>query len=267
MILVNFGCGEVYHRDWQNFDVRGDGREVRAWDVRRPLPFGDGTVDAVYHSHLLEHLDAGAARAFLGECFRILRPGGTIRIAVPDLEGIARAYVRALETLTPGGDATAYDWSRLELFDQIARTESGGEMAKLVRTLTSEQIAVVRARAGSEVDSIRRMSQPRPRRQITAAKIWLRARVTAVRALAMLLGGRQFRRAFDEGWFRSGGEIHRVMYDRVCLARLLADCGFVDARVVGAIESRIPSFARYELDAVSGSVRKPDSLFMEAVRP
>jgi hypothetical protein len=57
------------------------------------------------------------------------------------------------------------------------------------------------------------------------------------------------------------------MYDRVSLKRLLEECGFTHVRVCTAYESRIEGFASYGLDIVDGRVRKPDSLFMEAIKP
>jgi hypothetical protein len=57
------------------------------------------------------------------------------------------------------------------------------------------------------------------------------------------------------------------MYDRVSLSHLLAAVGFRQISVCAAEESRIENFAGYQLDSVEGRVRKPDSLFMEALKP
>ena len=71
-------------------------RVARTGAVRRGradrLPFADSTVSVVYSSHMLEHLGRDEARAFLLECHRVLRPGGTLRLVVPDLEGYVSAY-------------------------------------------------------------------------------------------------------------------------------------------------------------------------------
>jgi hypothetical protein len=56
------------------------------------------------------------------------------------------------------------------------------------------------------------------------------------------------------------------MYDRVSLKRLLEESGFTRIRVCSAFESRISGFASFGLDVINGAVRKPDSLFMEAVK-
>ena len=57
------------------------------------------------------------------------------------------------------------------------------------------------------------------------------------------------------------------MYDRYSLKRLLEQVGFIDVRVCRADDSRIPDFNSYGLDMIDGKIRKPDSLFMEAMKP
>jgi len=64
--------------------------------------------------------------------------------------------------------------------------------------------------------------------------------------------------------FRNGGEIHQWMYDRYSLKLLLQNCGFKDVKVVTAFDSSIKDWNSFELDAKNGTVRKPDSLFVEA---
>jgi SAM-dependent methyltransferase len=266
VILVNIGCGGVYHLGWINLDFSPVGQGVRPYDARKRLPFADASVDAVYHAHLLEHLESDDARQFLIECHRVLRPGGVVRVVVPDLEGIAQAYLRELAGVRSGGEATLYDWTRLELIDQAARARSGGDMAEFLAQLTLEQVAFVRRRVGAEADGILAMRTGR-RRHPGWGKIWLGLRCEFARLLLFMFGGRRMKQAFDEGWFRQSGEVHRVMYDEVALGRLLVTCGFAEPRKTTAIKSSIPNYADYELDAVAGEARKPDSLYVEAVRP
>lgn len=56
--------------------------------LRYGLPLPDDSVDFVYTSHTLEHLPRPVAARFVGEARRVLRPGGTLRICVPDLDFI-----------------------------------------------------------------------------------------------------------------------------------------------------------------------------------
>lgn len=50
------------------------------------IPLADKSVDVIYSSHFLEHLDPKIGRGLLEECLRVLKPGGRARICVPDLE-------------------------------------------------------------------------------------------------------------------------------------------------------------------------------------
>ena len=66
--------------------------DIYIHDVRKALPFQEDSFSAVYASHLLEHLYHEEAKRLLDECFRVLRPGGIIRLVVPDLEAMVREY-------------------------------------------------------------------------------------------------------------------------------------------------------------------------------
>ena len=55
-------------------------------DVCQPFPFQDNSVDYIFQEHVIEHLNYHQGQFMLQECFRILKPGGRIRIATPDLQ-------------------------------------------------------------------------------------------------------------------------------------------------------------------------------------
>jgi SAM-dependent methyltransferase len=62
-------------------------------DLRKPLPFVDGTASAIYGSHVIEHLYLVEAERLLAECFRVLKPGGLVRLVVPDLRAAVDEYL------------------------------------------------------------------------------------------------------------------------------------------------------------------------------
>ena len=69
------------------------------------------------------------------------------------------------------------------------------------------------------------------------------------------------------GKFRLSGEVHQWMYDEYSLGKLLQITGFNKIKKVEAIESNIENFNSYLLDIEqNGEIRKPDSLFMEAIK-
>jgi SAM-dependent methyltransferase len=66
--------------------------KVYIHDLRKPLPFKDGEAHAVFASHVLEHLYREEGQQLIRESFRVLCPGGVLRVIVPDLEAIIREY-------------------------------------------------------------------------------------------------------------------------------------------------------------------------------
>jgi predicted SAM-dependent methyltransferase len=256
--LLNIGCGATFHPDWINLDSAPVSPKVRAHDIATGLPFADGHFQAVYASHVLEHLDPEAGMRLLRECLRVLRPGGIVRIVVPDLEAIARTYLESLEAAANGdrGAEARYDWMMLELYDQTVRTTSGGRMAAyLAGALDERQRRFIAERIGDEaVIAPQPAPSRRPSRRLSAA------------CLSFLLGSKRAT-ALEEARFRRSGELHRWMYDRFSLARALTRAGFTDTRKRSADESGIERFASFGLESVAGRPRKPDSLYVEGRKP
>lgn len=92
-LKVNIGSGGHSPEGWIGVDVRKHSKSI-PWDIRFGLPFSDHTVELIYASHVLEHLDfATDARRFLEDCVRCLLPHGRIRIVVPDLQKFIHAYL------------------------------------------------------------------------------------------------------------------------------------------------------------------------------
>ena len=155
--LLNLGCGATFHPEWLNIDFHDHGGAVLAYDLRLGIPFADDTFDVVYHSHVLEHFTYNQGRRFLRECFRVLRPGGLVRLAVPDLENISRAYVASLDAVRAGepGSADRHEWMIIELIDQMTRIRSGGAMADYWRQSPLPQEEFLLSRSGMELINFR----------------------------------------------------------------------------------------------------------------
>ncbi len=66
--------------------------QLRYLDVRKRFPFRDGSVSYIYSSQMLEHLRQEDAMRCMSECYRVLKPGGVLRIHVPDLDGMIAQY-------------------------------------------------------------------------------------------------------------------------------------------------------------------------------
>jgi SAM-dependent methyltransferase len=270
MRFLNIGCGDRHHPEWINLDFVATGPAVQQYDLRRGIPFPESTFDIVYHSHVLEHFERKAALNLLRECHRVLRPGGTIRVVVPDLERIVQLYLWALENVASSGGAgrAIYDWTLLELYDQAVRQRPGGEMLDFAREAPTDQLEFLRQRLGGELD---RMLRPRVSTQdqnfLRTKKNIKRFAEGLRRILLRLVAGREGMRFYDLGRFRLAGEVHLWMYDRYSLGRVLEEAGFTCPQCVGATESAILEWADFRLDTeADGQIYKPDSLYMEASR-
>lgn len=92
-LRLHFGCADNYLQGWVNLDLARPGRRLDLrWDLRRPLPFPTGSVEAIFAEHLLEHLTVGQGLGVVRECRRLLGQGGVLRIGVPDLSRYVRSY-------------------------------------------------------------------------------------------------------------------------------------------------------------------------------
>jgi predicted SAM-dependent methyltransferase len=117
-VLLNLGSGPFAQAGWQNLDrspsmslsrmraLRWGLRRARLisashmvdWspeviraDLRHGLKYDNEVVAAIYSSHALEHLYFADAQKLLGECNRVLRSTGVIRLALPDFSLIANS--------------------------------------------------------------------------------------------------------------------------------------------------------------------------------
>jgi SAM-dependent methyltransferase len=122
---------------------------VVCWDLRRGVPFPDETFDAAYHSHVLEHLDREDAPAFLAECFRVVKPGGMIRVVVPDFELLARSYLAVVGRLPQGASMSEHCSAVEQMIDQmVLRTPRHRALANPVVRLIETFLVGDTARAG-----------------------------------------------------------------------------------------------------------------------
>lgn len=268
---LNLGCGVTYDERWTNIDFVSTGPGVRAHNLLQGIPEADASFGLVYHSHVLEHFPKDKAPVFLRECFRVLKPGGIIRIAIPDLEQIAKNYLQFMEEALEGkpGAKEKYEWSKIEMLDQMVRNSTGGEMLRYVADLTKNNDEFLLHRHGAEMkrlfEAVRgggeKSNAPAPK----TPSFFSRAKNKLKRELTKSLLGDEYE-LLQQARFRNSGEIHQWMYDRFSLGELLQSCGFKDPVVRTAFDSAIPNWPEFRLDGENGIVRKPDSLFMEAVK-
>jgi predicted SAM-dependent methyltransferase len=80
---LNIGCGPDIRAGWENVDKRFYANAVQA-DVVKGMFYKDDTFDYAVANHLINMIRFHDVRAALTELRRVLKPGGTLRILVPD---------------------------------------------------------------------------------------------------------------------------------------------------------------------------------------
>lgn len=98
---LHIGCGSNELAGWLNTELCPRGGQIFL-DATRRFPFEDAVFRFVYSEHMIEHISLRDAGVMLGECFRVMAPGGVIRIVTPDLMALKRVLDAPL---TPTLDA------------------------------------------------------------------------------------------------------------------------------------------------------------------
>jgi predicted SAM-dependent methyltransferase len=267
---LNVGCGSKFHKDWVNIDMVSYSPHVKTCNLIKGIPYPDNQFDVVYHSQVLEHIPREHAAKFINECFRVIKPGGIIRIVVPDLENIVNEYQKHLkqnlENPTEHSEAN-YEWNVMELYDQAVSNYRGGQVTKHLSQIKLVNEKYIMDRMGHSGMNTRKNQLMSTKEKINKV---LGSREVQLKAVRLVLS--KVRDFFSSkhakiGAHRLGGEVHYWMYDRYSLSMLLKSCGFVNTEVKNPFESNIPNWSDYELDIRNGIVYDPISLFMEARKP
>lgn len=133
--FVNLGCGSVFIDSdvWINLDFKSYAPSVKEANLLGRIPVDSDSAKLVYSSHFLEHIPRPTVETFLSECLRILQPGGTLRLVLPDLEELVRTYL----ALRDSEMHQKANFMVLGLIDQCVRIKSGGELGQFYNSLRS----------------------------------------------------------------------------------------------------------------------------------
>jgi len=88
---LHLGCGKRdFGLAWDHIDLL-DLPHIDSHDVEA-LPYKDDSCEIIYASHLINYFDRVEVKLVLNEWLRVLKPGGILRLAVPDLESMCNLY-------------------------------------------------------------------------------------------------------------------------------------------------------------------------------
>lgn len=120
-------------------------------NLKNGMPFASGFADAVYHSHVMEHIPRDAVLGFQKEIFRVLKPGGVQRLCLPDLEQLVQAYTSSLAADDMTNEASCrHDASVAAMIEQCVRDEPGGTRRRTGIRVSCEKLLLGDARARGE---------------------------------------------------------------------------------------------------------------------
>jgi len=112
-LKLHLGSGTVSLEGWVNIDLETPEADVHL-DITGGLPFPAGAARLIYHEHVMEHITVEQGVACLKDWFRLLEPGGVLRVATPDLQYVIERY---------GGDWKDQAWLKLPEY-QFIRTRA-----------------------------------------------------------------------------------------------------------------------------------------------
>jgi predicted SAM-dependent methyltransferase len=117
-LKLNLGCREHKMYGFVNVDIREEMEPDVVDDAFALTKFKNNSVDLIYICHTLEHANRDGAQSALERFHEVLKPGGTIRISVPDMEAVCEHYVfhrdlRWLKTFFHGGQTHEWDYHRV----------------------------------------------------------------------------------------------------------------------------------------------------------
>lgn len=92
---LHLGAGGEGLAGWFNTDLFPERWPVMRLDATRSFPLPDAAFHFVFSEHMIEHLPLAGARKMVAECFRVLAPGGYVRLATPDLARVVQLHTAA----------------------------------------------------------------------------------------------------------------------------------------------------------------------------
>ncbi|MBI5650213.1 MAG: methyltransferase domain-containing protein [Chloroflexi bacterium] len=110
------------------------------------IPFPDDSIDFIYSAHLLEHLTRADARQLTRAMWRVLKPGGCVRITVPDL-------ARAFELYQHGKTEQALGFFFLDAASDLGRHQYMYDFESLAALLTNAGFRAIERRAFQSGDT------------------------------------------------------------------------------------------------------------------
>jgi predicted SAM-dependent methyltransferase len=83
---LQIGCQSHPFDGWLNVDIEPKDNQIAFMDGTKPFPLPSASFDYVFTEHMIEHISLDEGNFMIGECYRVLKPGGKIRIGTPNIK-------------------------------------------------------------------------------------------------------------------------------------------------------------------------------------
>ena len=247
---------------------------------RESLDFPDNTFDAVNSYHLMEHFTPQEAERLMAEMFRVLKPGGILRVSVPDLESICREYLHQLEAAVREPSVQnirRYQWTVMQIIDQLVRDKTGGMILDAIRAGEYDQDYVDEKQSDVYRPFFKYRQAQEDAPSVPAPKsLW--QRVSTLTPLSLYEGLKRritvYARQLTASTPAADHDPHsmretwRWAYDRISLNFLFQKAGFIEIQPKDFKHSDIPTWSKYDLDRSNFADRAIDpSVYIEGRKP
>ena len=243
---LHFGYNDITPANWTNIDAIKQDKNVYNYNPNFGIPFLDENFDIIYVRDILERLSEKRVVSFLKDCLRTLKPGGIIRIAIKDLEGICKNYLKELDNLRNNKSIndSRLTFSKLELLDNLTLEKKGGKVDEFVKKNFDREGQYIISRIGKDsAYSIKNSDIQNFIKNETAFPV---QNMELLNSLDKYLN----------------------LYDFYSLKKILKEVGFVDVAQKSFNESSSKDFLNYSLDSDNeGKIKHPDEIFIEARNP
>lgn len=256
----------AHYKEWTNVRhaelPQPNTKNILVCNVRKGLPYPDGSFDVIYCNHVMEHFTPDEGLAFLHELKRVLKSSGRIRLVVPDLERKTKDYLTRLKNYIENPTAenyTTYNWSVLNLIDQMVREKPGGYMIEALNegNIDDEQILKNNGDVFNNFlnrKDFEKVNYPNFEQPSVLSSFFYKVL-------------RFIRYGSKRNDPNVSGEINKWLYDRISLPKAIEKAGFKNIEQVTFKTSNIDNWEKYNFDKSNfGNYPIEPSIYFEAVK-
>ena len=125
---LHLGCGDRNIPGFINIDIRKTNAVDISGDISKGLPYKDGSVDLIYSCANIEHFGRHEWVEIIRYWFKLLKPGGTLRLSTADFTEVCKEYTKnqditKLLGFVVGGQKNDYDWHGMVFDFKLLKNE------------------------------------------------------------------------------------------------------------------------------------------------